>query len=98
MAKTVSLSDPNLIGKMVYQSYSPQKAGKIIGRAGYQDHVVEMHGQTYTTKPFMVIVKWLKGASKMVPLHNLRDLEALIVETEKKLATHLATRTMVRGL
>ena len=67
------------IGQRVYMAYSPAMAGKIV-------EVGKFDGYFYH-----VTVRWLNGKLAAVESADLRDFDALIEETRKKLRTHLKT-------
>jgi hypothetical protein len=77
------------IGMNVYQPFAPAKAGILTAIVGK----VSNFGDRY-----MVNVLWLNGEKTTQPSDNLNDLDALIEDHKKKLATHLKTLDLLKGL
>jgi len=86
------LDDGEVIGKLVYEAFSPQKPAKIIAevsrRAVLKIGSPERHVQ----------VKFLDGKVKEVPLSFLNDFEALISDHRKKLETHTSKLELLKSL
>jgi len=85
MAQTVT--NPK-VGQMVYHAYSPKDAG----------YIVEVLDDPKGVISPRVRVQWLNGDLSITSVLSVRDLDALIAETAKKLKTHKATRLRVIGM
>jgi hypothetical protein len=89
--------DKELVGKRVYENYSPAKAGvitEIVHPVGSPKPVRGLSGTEGMTQPRIfadVKVKWLNGTTEVVSTSRLNDFDALIEDHKKKLRTHEAT-------
>ncbi len=84
------------VGDLVYKSYTPQKAGKVIRTIEGQMRTA-MNGRTWR-EPDKVEIKWLNGTTSIVSVLGLRDFRDLIADHEKKLDTHRRTLGKLEAL
>lgn len=95
MAKKYSYGDPK-VGDLVYEPFSPKKAGKIIevvGRRKFPDR------PDYVCPFFEVKVRWAKDGSVTVcDSGQLNGFQDLIDDHERKLATHMAMKARLEAL
>ena len=78
-----------IVGQLVYKSFSPVQAGKIVAIVRCEDEGDEID----SCSEYEVRVKWIKnGEESIVSTRGLNDFKALIEEHQKKLDTHLRTK------
>ena len=86
--KYYDYEDPK-VGDLVYEHYSPKKAGKIVEVVGR----IPPNRPGYVCPFFRVKVRWAKdGAISETSSNALVGFQDLIDDHQKKLATHLAMK------
>jgi hypothetical protein len=81
-----------IVGQLVYQSYAPQKAGKVT--AVHPESEATLTAQVgYATVEATVL--WHNGKTSRVSIFGLSDFRALVADHERKLENH---RRMLKKL
>lgn len=87
------------VGQLVYKSFSPAQAGKVVevvGKEWYRD----AHGNRQEFPSFWLVkVRWIKdGTITEVSTRGLGDIDVLIMEHQRKLDTHLKMKARLEEL
>lgn len=75
------------VGDVVYQAFSPKKAGKI----------VKLLEEPTRTSFWKVRVKYVNGNEEDLSAHSLNCFKTLIADHERKLQTHRDTLARIEG-
>lgn len=86
MAKRVRDPRP---GELVYESYKPAMAGRIVDVVGPEDHGGFFH---------VVRVRWVDGSTSDVSTRMISDFASLIEDHRRKLRTHEATLARLEAM
>ena len=87
-----------LVGRRVYEIYSPMKAGVITEVVKTAGSPKNYNGKIKPRIFAVVKVKWLNGKTTEVESNLLNDFDSLIEDHKSKLKTHKATLKKLMGL
>ena len=87
------------VGQLVYKSFSPAQAGKIVEVIGKEWYLDAHQNRQEFPSFWLVKVRWIKdGIITEISTRGLEDFEGLIMNHQRKLNTHLKMKARLEEL